>query len=396
MSPQVFDTMRDLPTSPGDVPPLSLVFIGSPEDDFRDAGSSVPLLGKSRVLFGRAAEAQRLYFDDRDDAVRVGLPHPWVSGEHCELALAWEGSPELSIRDLESRNGTLVENNRIEGLAGLDVGEVFEVGRTFWMVRGLHEAEASASPETEAARDPLAHPIFARLRDTLKGVATSDVPVLIMGETGTGKERLARAIHAHSRRKGQFVSMRLGAFDESELPAALIGSRRSSVPGFVEQAEGGTLLLTDLDTLTPKAQARLRALLGRVLEGKGRRRRDVRLLSASSVDLRALVAERRFRPELYARLAGLEVALPPLRRCRDCLGALIRDYARERPGHGLSMTTAAFRHALAHRWPYNVRELQHALDAALVITSEDGRISHTVLEEALGVVSTSSADVVRA
>ena len=387
--------MRDLPTPRGDVPPLSLVFIGSPEDGFRDAGSSVPLSGKSRVRFGRVPEDERVRFDERDDGVRVGLPHPWVSGEHCEVELAWDGTAHLSIRDLESRNGTLVENNRIEGTAGLEVGDVFEVGRTFWMVRGSDGGETSVSEDGEAERDPLAHPIFARLRDTLKGVAASDVPVLILGETGTGKQQLARAIHAHSGRKGEFVSMRLGAFDETELPGALIGSRRSSVPGFVEQAEGGTLLLTDVDELTAKAQARLRALLGRVLEGKGRRRRDVRLLSAARMDLRALVTERRFRPELYARLAGLEVALPPLRRCRDCLGALIRDYAQRHPGGGVSMTTAAFRHALAHRWPFNVRELQHALDAALVITSQDGRISHTVFEEALGVVSTSSADVVR-
>ncbi|MEM6989292.1 MAG: sigma 54-interacting transcriptional regulator, partial [Myxococcota bacterium] len=204
-----------------------------------------------------------------------------------------------------------------------------------------------------------------------------------LGETGTGKERLARAIHEHSGRTGAFVPMRLGAYTDDELPNVLVGTRRSSVPSFVERANGGTLFLTDVATISPRMQARLRSLLSRVLEGRGRKPRDVRLVSASAVDLRRMVDERQFRPELYARLAGVELALPPLRSRRDRLGALIRSFAASLPTPDLRLSTRAFRFALGHRWPYNVRELRHALDAARTVANNAGRINLAALEEVL-------------
>lgn len=362
---------------------MSLVFIGSAEDGFVDAGRTYAVDGLSRIRFGRSLDGSRIQLRDETEGVRIGIPHPWVSGEHCQVELQWHSAAQaqMSLHDLQSRNGTLLENRPVVGWSGLRTDQVFEVGRTFWMLRSAPPDDQEHFPGTVA--DPMYEPIFATLRDTLIGVATSDVPVLVLGETGTGKERLARALHAYSGRRGQFIPVRLGAYPEDDLPQVLVGSRRSSVPAFVDRAEGGTLFLTDIASVSLRTQARLRSLLSRIVEGRGRKSRDVRLVSASAVDLRQLVDERRFRPELYSRLAGVELALPPLRSRRDRLGALIRRFADSHPEAELKLSTRAFRYALAHRWPYNVRELRHALSAALTIASREGRINLAVLEEVL-------------
>ena len=369
---------EDEPSSPSS---LSLVFIGSAEDNFVDAGRTFVLDGQKRIRFGRAREGGRVCFEQETNGVRVGIPFPWVSGEHCEIELDWDMLPKVSLRDLQSRNGTLVENRPVVGRAGIVPGEVIEIGRTFWTLRpgppDTYDAEALPT------NDSLYEPLFAAIGTTLVGVAASDVPVVIVGEVGTGKERLARALHEWSGRKGKFVPLRLGAYNEDELPRVLIGDRRSSVPSFVEQAERGTLFLTDVAAVPLRTQARLRSLLSRVMEGKGSQNRDIRLVSASPKDLRMLVNQRRFRPELYSRLAGVELSLPPLRACRDRLGALIRRYAEQHPDAGVSLSTKAFRFALSHRWPYNVRELRHALEAAQSVAQDKGRINLAALEEVL-------------
>jgi len=362
--------------------PMSLVFIGSAEDGFVDAGRSYDVGGLSKIRFGRALDGSRICFEGETGGARVGIPHPWVSGEHCQVELDLETTTSgMALRDLQSRNGTLLENKPVLGTAGLRLEEVFEVGRTFWMLR-------SGDPESDGLSDPGADqsayaPLFSTLRSTLVGVAASQVPVLVLGETGTGKEHLARAIHQHSGRTGAFVPMRLGAYADDELAAALVGSRRSSVPSFVDRADKGTLFLTDIGGISAKTQTRLRSLLSRIMEGRGRRRRDIRLVSASVADLRTLVEQRKFRPELYSRLAGVELALPPLRQRRDRIGALIRSFAASRTSGPMTLSTRAFRHALAHQWPFNVRELHHALGAALSVSSDHGRVNLAVFEEVL-------------
>ncbi|MBL4688054.1 MAG: sigma 54-interacting transcriptional regulator [Nannocystaceae bacterium] len=380
MASGLFETQSDDdgPSTPNS---LSLVFIGSAEDGFVDAGKNFAVDGVSRIRFGRTIGGSRIYVEDDTAGIRIGIPHPWVSGEQCQVEFDWSAAPTMSLRDLRSRNGTRVENNQVVGTAGLRTGQVFEVGRTFWMLRP-GPPDSNETPPTEKI-DPLYGPLFSSLGSTLLGVAASDVPVLVLGETGTGKERLARVLHEYSGRRGEFVPMRLGAYSDAELPGALVGSRRSSVPSLIDRADGGTLFLTDVASLSPRMQARLRSILARALEGRGRKRRDIRLVSASAVDLRRLVDERQFRPELYARLAGVELALPPLRSRRDRLGAMIRSFAEARPHDGLRLSTRAFRYALSHRWPYNIRELRYALTAAQNVASDAGRINLAALEEVL-------------
>lgn len=358
---------------------LALVFIGSAEDNFVDAGQVFPIEGLRRIRFGRAIEGGRIKFEQQTGGARVGIPFPWVSGEHCQLELDWEPTPTVSLKDLRSRNGTLVENQPIVGSAVIRPGEIIEIGRTFWTLR---EGTASAQGEPMPTNDSLYEPLYAAIGSTLAGVAASNVPVVIVGEAGTGKERLARALHDWAGRPGKFVPVRLAAYEEEELADVLVGGRRSSAPAFVDQAEGGTLFLTDIASVPLRTQSRLRSLLSRALEGRSDDR-DIRLVSATPDDLRTLVNQRRFRPELYSRLAGVELTLPPLRACRDRLGAIIRRYADLHPHTAISLSTKAFRFALSHRWPYNVRELRHALTAARSVAQEGGRINLAALEEVL-------------
>lgn len=372
-----FETTPDAdgPTRPE---PMSLVFIGTPEDDFVDAGTGYRVDGVKRIRFGRTTSGSRIRFEDETTGLRVGIPHPWVSGEHCQVELDWSVAPTMALRDLQSRNGTRLENMPVVGATGLQPGEVFELGRTFWMLR-RSAPDVAAVPDA----DPAYAPMFATLSSTLLGVAIADVPVLILGESGTGKEQLARALHRHSGRTGDFVPVALAGIDEDTLVRRLIGSRRCSVPSFIEQAEGGTLFITGLSAIGLRAQARLRSALSRAVEGRGSKRRDVRIVAASAENLRRRVADRSFRPELYARVAGVELTLPPLRARRDRLGALIRGLAQTRPDERLHLSTRAFRFALSHQWPHNVRELRHALWAAHYASSERGQINLAVLEEVL-------------
>jgi DNA-binding NtrC family response regulator len=208
-------------------------------------------------------------------------------------------------------------------------------------------------------------------------VARADVPVLILGETGTGKELVARAVHAASdRASGPFVAENCGSFSEGVLASELFGHERGAFTGaqarrrgLFEQADGGTLLLDEI----AETSARTQVMLLRVLqEGRLRRlgseteiRVDVRVLAATHRDLAAMVAAGQFREDLYYRLRGATVELPPLRaRGRD-LELLVAHFLAEL-GRGRSKrgelrpwpTARAWAALQRHRWPGNVRELR--------------------------------------
>ncbi len=208
---------------------------------------------------------------------------------------------------------------------------------------------------------------MALLRARLLAVAKSDVPVLILGETGTGKELVARAIHAASPRRGApFVAENCGAFAEGVLQSELFGHERGAFTGaagrrrgLFEQADGGTLLLDEVGELSLSTQASLLRVLQegtlRRVGGERAVRVDVRLLAATHRDLPALVREGRFREDLYYRLRGASLELPPLRARGADLDALVAHFLG---GSRLRPTPAAWAALRAWRWPGNVRELR--------------------------------------
>ena len=221
-------------------------------------------------------------------------------------------------------------------------------------------------------------------------LAPTSVAILLLAETGTGKDVLARAIHRASKRaKGPFVALNCGAFSpqllESELfgfaPGSFTGARVGGSEGKIASAEGGTLFLDEIGEMTPALQAMLLRLLedgsyARVGEAVTRKA-DFRLVCATCRDLPAMVARGEFRSDLFYRIHGASIGLPPLRDRADRLvlaEALLDDLARE---NGIAVPTlgeSARARILAHDWPGNVRELKSALRHAIVLA--DG-----VLEE---------------
>jgi two-component system nitrogen regulation response regulator GlnG len=229
-------------------------------------------------------------------------------------------------------------------------------------------------------------------------VATSDVTVLIQGETGTGKELVARAIHLHSRRLGKpFVPVNCAAVPKDLLESELFGHERGAFTGAVatrrgkfEQAHGGTLFLDEVGEMGAALQTKiLRVLQERVTERVGGEQTiavDVRILAATNQDLEAAVRERRFREDLFYRLNVVTIHLPPLReRMEDvpflvahCLRGAAEEAGREPP----EVSPAAMDLLLAYRWPGNVRELENVIERATVF-ARGTAILHEHLPEAL-------------
>lgn len=215
-------------------------------------------------------------------------------------------------------------------------------------------------------------------------IAPRPVSVLIRGETGTGKELIARALHQHSdRARGPFVAVNCAAIPETLLESELFGHERGAFTGAVErrigrfeQAAGGTLFLDEIGEMGASTQAKLlRVLQERVIQRVGGRETipvDVRLLAATHVNLEAAIAAKEFREDLYYRLNQVTVALPPLRDRPEDLPALITHFLHK---HGETMgvtTPTALPEAVellrSHRWPGNVRELENAVRQALLLS----------------------------
>ncbi len=269
------------------------------------------------------------------------------------------------------------------GRAALDDGDVLEVGRTFLVVRRSFEAPGPA--DLDAGRGGWPSPLLATMSPGLAAefarvaeAAPARVPVLVSGETGTGKELVARALHALSGRGGAFVAVNCGALPDALVEAELFGHKKGAFsganedrPGLMRSADGGTLLLDEVAELSARAQAALlRALQEREVRpvgGVAATPVDVRVVAATHRDLDDAAERGEFRADLLARLDGLRVALPPLRERREDLGLLVRALL-ERHAQGraeLRLAPAGARALFASPWPRNVRELERAIEAAL-------------------------------
>lgn len=233
-------------------------------------------------------------------------------------------------------------------------------------------------------------PAFTQLVDVLKRISQFDAPVLIKGETGTGKEVAARAIHyLGERQNGPFVPVNCGAYNDDLFIAELFGYERGAFTdakqrrvGLVQQAARGTLFLDELDSLSPKAQVMLLRFLQdqeyRPLGAEKTLKADVRIIAATNQPMEKLISERLFREDLFYRLDILGVDIPPLReRVEDIsilasyfLDRLARNYAQ--PIKYLSAETMAWMET--YHWPGNIRELENYLHKLYVLSP--GRTIH--------------------
>jgi DNA-binding NtrC family response regulator len=230
-------------------------------------------------------------------------------------------------------------------------------------------------------------PTMREALDLVRRAARSRSTVLITGESGAGKEIVARAVHYHSDRVGQpFVAVNCKAFAESVLESELFGHEKGaftgadrSKPGLFERADGGTLFLDEIGEVTGDFQGKLlRVLQERKFQrvgGTSERSVDVRIVAATNRDLRAEVAAGRFREDLYFRLAVIPVHLPPLRERREDVLPLARHFlakwnaelARDLSG----WTPEVESYFLKHNWPGNVRELENAIERGVVLARGD-------------------------
>jgi len=247
-----------------------------------------------------------------------------------------------------------------------------------------------------------AAPEMQKVGKTIERVASADVSVMLLGASGTGKELLARAVHEKSNRKGEFIAINCAAIPENLLEAELFGYERGAFTGAVksnvgkiELAEGGTLFLDEVGDIPLPLQVKLlRFLQERVIERIGGRQPipvDTRIVCATHQDLEAMIADGRFREDLYYRLAEIVVKIPSLAERAGDAGLLARHfvnrYARELNPKVQSLSADALAAIDAYAWPGNVRELENRLKRAVIMA--EGR---SVGADDLDLPGTASAD----
>jgi two-component system, NtrC family, response regulator len=240
-----------------------------------------------------------------------------------------------------------------------------------------------------------------RVCRTIEKVARADATVLLLGESGTGKEVLAQGVHDAAGRKGRFVAINCAAIPENLLESELFGYEKGAftgaskaTPGKIEMAHGGTLMLDEIGDLPHSLQAKLlRFLQERSIERLGGRQEipvDVRVVGATHQNLKNLIAEGRFREDLYFRLAEIVIDIPPLRsREGDAVllaHAFVKRFASEQRRKGLTLADDALRAIQGHRWPGNVRELQNLIKRAVIMADTD-----RITAEDLGLASDGEA-----
>jgi two-component system, NtrC family, response regulator HydG len=233
-------------------------------------------------------------------------------------------------------------------------------------------------------------PEFRRLLDLIERVGPSESTVLIFGETGAGKERVAKLIHARSlRRLRPFVVVDCAALQETLLQSELFGHERGAFtgadkakPGLFEVAHGGTIFLDEIGEISQATQINLLRVLDtsvfRHVGGTSEIRVDVRILAATNRDLPAMVRQGLFREDLYYRMGAISLEIPPLRKRRGDIELLARHFVgvlNERFGSSRRIGDGALDALRRHSWPGNVRELLHAVEAAMVVCDGDEILS---------------------
>ncbi|AKV01528.1 Response regulator of zinc sigma-54-dependent two-component system [Labilithrix luteola] len=327
------------------------------------------------------------------------IDHPLVSRVHARI---YGGDP-VAIEDANSSNGVRVRGARIQAGAKVSIspGDLVEVGPALVAVQQPPGPSTEPSTPGQEARERA-----QALLTLLATVAKSELTVLLLGETGSGKNRAAESIHAQSPRAHRpLVHLNCAAFPESMLEAELFGYERGAFtgavgakPGLIEGADGGTLFLDEVGEMPLSTQAKL---LG-VIEGRNVLRLgsvrpkaiDVRFLAATNRELGAQIADGAFRKDLYFRLNGISITIPPLRERRSEIMELAERFLAEacaRAGRApLAFSADARNLLLSYAWPGNVRELRSAVERAAVLASAD-----RVAASDLGLTFGSSGDVVR-
>jgi transcriptional regulator with PAS, ATPase and Fis domain len=328
----------------------------------------------------------------RGESCDVRLPGTETSRQHAELRR--EGLFAI-VRDLGSRNGVFVDGQAVHETA-IAPGHVLRLGEWIGIVMLVSVAELERERATSEpvfallAPGIVGGPVLRSVLDPLRRAAASTLPIVIVGETGTGKEGCAQAVHRWSGRPGGFVAVNCATLSPTLADAELFGYRKGaftgadrSHSGFFRAAHQGTLFLDELSELPEPVQAKLlRALQqGEVLPlGEAHSVAvDVRVVAATQLPPAQAIAEQRLRADLGARLDGLTVSLPPLRTRKEEIPLLFSHLLAEHSGAQPAVVEPRLVEQLClYDWPFNVRELDLLVRRLLVLHAHEGvlRRSH--------------------
>jgi DNA-binding NtrC family response regulator len=324
--------------------------------------------------------ARRPIFVGRDpgDDRTLQLPDPEVSRAHARFEPLDDG---WAIVDCDSRNGVFVDNERIARSTPvvLRAGCVIRIGACL-IVYATNELDDAIPlvPETDGLLGPSI--AMQLVRGAIQLAAARNIPVLVRGETGVGKERVAEALHARSGRPGAFVPVNCATISPGIADSELFGHVAGAFTGASTRSEGlfaaaheGTLFLDEIGELPEPLQAKLLRVLStgeiRPVGSTAVRRVDVRVIAATHRDLEADIAAGEFRADLLARLAAWTITIPPLRDRREDVPRIAEGVLARFTASPPRLDIAAAEALLLHDWPANVRELEQTLARALVLAA---------------------------
>jgi len=348
-----------------------------------DATTAHPLVPGTTLRVGRAEEAD------------IRVVDAAISRAHA----IFHAGPPLEVEDLGSANGTHVSKGVDRTMAGrtanvrtlssgriaLAVGDVVTFGGALAVVR--------RAPRVASTDAVCLDPHMTRIYEQAARAAAGLLSVLVLGETGVGKELLARHVHQSSKRANKsFLAINCGAIAESLLEGELFGYERGAFTGavqaragLIESADGGTLFLDEVGELPPAIQVKLLRVLEQRevvrLGARSPRKFDVRFVAATNKDLEQACAAGTFREDLYFRLNGISLTIPPLRERQSELDALAARFLAsaaaelDRP-YVPTLSPAVIAAFAAYPWPGNVRELRNVIDRAVVLADDVIQLDH--------------------
>jgi two-component system, NtrC family, response regulator HydG len=343
----------------------------------------------------KAADARQFTIDvdalvvGRDPGANIVVLDPEVSAFHCELRAVSEG---ILIRDLGSTNGTFLGPVRVREVTIVTTSEL-TIGRSKIVVEPQARRRVDVGFSDRFGPLVGSSPKMRRVFGVLEKVAGTPLSVLIVGETGTGKELVAKAIHDASERSGgSFIVVDCGSIPPTLAESILFGHEKGAFTGATERrkgaladADGGTLFLDELGELPIELQPKLlRALSEKQVKrvgGSTFEPIDVRVLAATRRDLGAEMNAGRFRSDLFFRIAQVRVELPPLRERLSDLPLLIEDVCRRvsKPQHGSTVLAWIEQRMGSHDWQGNVRELVNVASVAATLADEPGAIDDVLM-----------------
>lgn len=321
------------------------------------------IMKKKSLVIGKASDCD------------IVLEDSYISSKHLQVSVTDRG---FFVKDLNSTNGTWVNQAKVQEIY-LDDGEKLRVGETEILVSLKQDQVEDIKPFQDetfcgiVGQSPKMKVLFSKIQK----VAATDMTTLILGETGSGKEMVARAIHdLSSRRQRPYVVINCGAISPNLIESELFGHEKGAFTGaekqhqgVFEQAAGGTLFLDEVGELPLDLQSKvLRVLEYQTLRRVGSDREiqvDVRVVAATHKNLAAQVQEGKFREDLFYRLYVLPLQIPALRERSQDVSVLAQHFLKSLSGEPKTLTEAALTKLLQHNWPGNVRELKNTILRAM-------------------------------